>query len=152
MKIAFLLLILATSAFWSNPGGPFYSPVTGFSGALVPILTKFEKARIETTLRGFIARADSFPGFRQSEMDPSEHGIYLNVAVRDASEVKALSDRTERHGAVTHRMVEIPPPEGGDQALVIELDSGRDVPPEVMRALDKSIRGVIEYSKRQRNK
>jgi hypothetical protein len=133
-----LILLLASWAIGTEPRGPFHSPVTGFSDALVPILTGFEKAQIETALRGFIARADSFPGFERSDMEPSEHGLYLNVAVRDATEVDGLSDRSELKGAVTHRVIEIPPPTGGEQALVILLNYGRDVPPEVIKAIDSA--------------
>jgi hypothetical protein len=147
MKRIFLNLLLATSALCAEPHGPFYSPITGFSDALIPILTAFEKAQVETTLRGFIARADSFPGFRQSDMEPSEHGLYLNVAVRDPEEVKGFSDKTEKKDVFTHRLVQIPPPKGGGQALVIQLDFGREVSADVIRAIDASITAVITFSK-----
>jgi hypothetical protein len=145
------IFLLATSSVFAESPGPFYSPVTGFSDALVPILDGFEKAKIESTLRGFIARADSFPGFSQSENDPSEYGLYLNVAVRDSVEVKGFSDHTEQKGAISHRLVQIPPPKGGDQAIVIELDFGRKVSAKVIRAIDMCIRRVVRFSK-QSNK
>ena len=36
MKRIFLCLMLATSALCDEPRGPFYSPITGFSEALMP--------------------------------------------------------------------------------------------------------------------
>jgi hypothetical protein len=143
-----LIFSLAASAFAAEPRGPFYDPVTGFSKALTPILSGFEKAKVETTLRGFIARADSFPGFDKSDLEPTEYGLYLNVAVRDADEVKGFSDHTEMKESITHRLVQITPPKGGDQAIVIALDYGPKVAPKVIRAIDKCIRGVIEFSRR----
>jgi hypothetical protein len=147
----FLILLFATPAICAEPRDPFYSPITGFADALVPILTGFEKTRVETTLRGFIARADSFPGFQHSEMEPSEHGLYLNVAVRDSGEVKGFADHTEQRGAVTHRLVQIPPPKGGEQAIVIEWDCGREVPTKVIRAIDSCVSGVVRFSKQSNN-
>ena len=147
MKRILLSLLLATSAWCAEPRGPFDSPVTGFSGALVPIMTSFEKAKIETTLRGFFARADSFPGFRQSDSEPSEHGLCLNVAVRDAGEIKSFSDTTQDKGVFKSRLIEIPPPKGGDQALVIEFDIGSKVTADVIRSIDTAITAVITFSK-----
>lgn len=144
----FLLIFLSvTSAICAESRDPFYDPVTGFSDALVPILSGFEKSSVVTTLRGFIARGDSFPGFRESETEPSEYGLYLNVAVRDPDDVKGLSDQTERKGAVTHRLVQIPAPKGGESAIIIEVDYGREVPSEVIRAIEKCIAGVVQFSK-----
>ena len=151
MNRLLVLLLFATSSICAEPGGPFYSPVTGFSDALAPILTAFEKAKVETTLRGFIARADSLPGFRQSDTEPSAYGLYLNVAVRDPEEVKGFSDKTEQKGTYTHRLVQIPPPKGGDQALVIELDFGRNVSADIIRVIDTCIGGVIKFSKQAPN-
>jgi hypothetical protein len=145
-KSLLLLYLLAASAMAAESHGPFYSPVTGFSNALIPILEGFEKAKIEKTLRGFIARADSAPGFKRSETDPSESGLYLNVSVRDAEEVKALSDSTEEIGVFSRRTVKIPAPPHGDQAIVIELDYGGKVPSEVLRAIDSCIKGVVAAS------
>lgn len=129
--------------------GPFYDPITGFSDALVPILTAFEQSRIETTLRGIIARADSFPGFRASDTKPSEHGLYLNVAVRDVTEIEGSSDRTEHNGGVTRRLVQVPPPTDGEMALVIALDYGSDIPQEVIREIDKCIQRIVALSKKR---
>ena len=79
-------------------------------------------------------------------MEPSEYGLYLNVAVRDAEEVNGLSDRIEQKGAVTHRLVQIPPPKGGDQAIVILLDYGAKASAEAIRAIDSCIAGVVKFA------
>lgn len=148
----FLLIFLsATSAFCAESRDPFSDPIAGFSEALVPILSGFEKSRVETTLRGFIARGDSFPGFRESEMEPSEWGLYLNIAVRDPGDVKGFSDHTERKGAVTHRLLQVPPPKGGSSAIIIEFDYGGEVPSKVIRAIEKRIAGVVQFSKQSTN-
>jgi hypothetical protein len=143
----FFLLLLATSAFAAESKGPFYSPITGFSEALLPIFDGFEKAGVETTLRGFIARADSFPGYEKSEMDPSERGLYLNVAVRDAEEVKKYSDHSEEKDGITCRLVQIPAPKGGEVAIVIQFDYGRKAPVESIKAIDACIAGVAKFSR-----
>jgi len=145
--LVLLLFLLASSALAAESRGPFYSPITGFTDALVPVLAGFEKASVETTLRGFIARADSFPGYRNSDSEPSEYGLYLNVAVRDAEEVKALSDLSEPKGAVTHRLVQIPAPKGGDQAMVIQIDYGPKASAESIRAIDECIAGIKRFSR-----
>ena len=50
MKRAFLVFLIAVSALASEPSDPFDDPVTGFAGALVPLLTSFEQASIEKLL------------------------------------------------------------------------------------------------------
>jgi hypothetical protein len=140
-----VFLLITASALDATASDPFDDPVTGFSRALLPILTSFEKANVETTLRGFIARADSDPGFRASEMDPSEDGLYLNAAVRDPEEVKAFSDRREKKGAVTRRIVEFPAPRKGKQAMIVEVDYGQAVSKDVLQAIDACIMRLRKY-------
>lgn len=147
MNRAFLVLLFAISAVGAEPSVPFHDPITGFSGLLIPLLTSFEQASVTTTLRGFIARGDSFPGYRQSEADPSEHGLYLNVAVSE--DVKEFSDRIEQQAGITRRRVQIPAPKPGQQSLVIELRYGPQVAPQVIRAIDISITGITKPTKRK---
>lgn len=149
--VVFLLPVLACSALAAEPEGPFYRPISGFSEALLPILSGFEKASVETTLRGFIARADSFPGYRNSDMEPSDYGLYLNVAVRDADEVKEYSDRSGEKGGVTYRLIQIPAPKGGDQSMVIEFDYGGKASAESVKAIDACIAGVVNFSRKSGN-
>lgn len=56
MKTFLLILLLTASSFvWGAEepsSSPFEDPVTGFSTALLPLLTSFEKASVQTTLRG----------------------------------------------------------------------------------------------------
>ena len=141
-----LILLLSTSAFCATPSTPFDDPVIGFSAALVPLLTSFEKASIETTLRGFIARGDSFPGFEnQPEREPSEYGLYLNVAVSE--DVKKFSDHREQKGGLTHRLVEILAPKQGQQSLLINLIYGPLVEPEIVRAIDTCISRIAKLQR-----
>lgn len=142
MHRAFLVLLLAVSAFGAEPSGPFHDPITGFSGALIPLLTSFEEASVTTTLRGFVARGDSFPGYRESETEPSEHGLYLNVAVKD--DIHEFSDRTEQKGGLTRRLIQIPAPRKGQQSLSIELCYGPKVSAETVRAVDACISRIAK--------
>jgi len=109
MNRVLLILFLAAYVFGAELSNAFDSPVTGFSAALVPLLTSFEEASVTTTLRGFIARGDSFPGYRQPETKPSEYGLYLNVAVSE--DVKEFSDHADQKGGLTHRLIQIPAPQ-----------------------------------------
>ncbi|MEQ1859370.1 MAG: hypothetical protein ABMA13_05495 [Chthoniobacteraceae bacterium] len=147
MNRVLLTFFLAVSAFGAEPSSPFDSPVTGFSVALVPLLTSFEQASVKTTLRGFIARGDSFPGYRQSETEPSEYGLYLNVAVSE--DIKEFADRTEQKDGLTHRLIQIPAPTPGQQSLVIELRYGPQVPQETIRAMDDCISRIAKPTKRK---
>lgn len=146
MKTFLLILLLGASAFCAEPSNPFDDgAITGFSTALVPLLTSFEQASIQTTLRGFIARGDSFPGFRQSEREPSEYGLYLNVTMNE--DVKKFSDHREQKGGLTHRLVQIPAPKQGQQSFEIELVYGPLVEPETIRAIDTCIRRMAKLQK-----
>jgi hypothetical protein len=139
MKVFFFILLGLASAIAAEPKDAWHGPVMGFSEAIAPILDGFEKANVKTTLRGFIARGDTSPGFAASEIDPSEDGLYLNVAVRDAEEVPSLLDKVEKKGAITYRLVEIPARPGREQGLRISLHYGPGARAEAIRAIDGCI-------------
>jgi hypothetical protein len=153
MNRTVLILLLATSTFAAEPSTRFDGPVRDFSSALVPLLTSFEQASITTTLRGFFARGDSFPAYRRAESDlsnpgnaPSEYGLFLSVATSE--DVTEFSDHTKQKDGLTHRLLQIPPPKIGQQALVIELHYGSHVLPEVVHAIDASISNISKQSHR----
>lgn len=150
MKRLVFILLFAVSAFAAEQSNPFDSPVTGFSDALLPILTSFEKAVIKKTLRGFNARGDSAPGFSHSETEPSEDGLFLYVAVNE--DVKQFSDRTEQKNGIAHRTVQILAPKQGEQSLVIELHYGPHVSSSVIGAIDTCIKRITEFAKKSRTR
>ena len=96
----------------------------------------------ETTLRGFYLRADTFPGFNQ-EYDPSDAGIYLNVAVRDSEEISEFKDTSKVAGEITERTVEFPETEKGGVSLRVVFKFGSHANPEAIKAIRKDIEEVI---------
>lgn len=107
------------------------------------MLSHFEKAKIETTLRGFYLRADTFPGFNQ-EHDPSAAGIYLNVAVRDSEEISEFKDTSKVAGEITERTVEFPRIRNGEVSLRIVFKFGSHASSEAVNAVGGDIETVIE--------
>lgn len=121
----------------------FDNPSSLFPNSFLPVLAHFEKAKIETTLRGFYLRADTFPGFNQ-EYAPSAAGIYLNVAVRDPEEIPKFKDTSTVVGEVTERTVEFPELKGGEVALRIVFKFGSHASSEAVSAIGRDIETVIE--------
>jgi hypothetical protein len=129
-----------------SAGGLFDTPIEHFSEALAPVLSGSEKGKVETTLRGFYLRADIFPRM-QNETEPSENGIYLNVAVRDAEEIPAFTDVTVTKNAISTRTVEFTALKGSTQGLRIHFAYGKDAPEESLAAIRASIAKIIKASK-----
>ena len=130
-----------------SAGGLFENnSIEHFSEALAPVLSGSEKAKVETTLRGFYLRADIFPGM-EDETEPSENGIYLNVAVRDAEEIPAFTDVTVTKDSISTRTVEFTAPKGSTQGLRIHFVYGKDAPEESLAAIRASIARLIKASK-----
>ena len=127
------------------PKGLFYNPIGLFQGALLSSLSNSERAKIQTTWRGFYLRADTQPGF-EHEYDPSESGIYLDVAVRDPEEIPVFRDLTTREGLITKRTVEIPAPGNEQVALRITLAYGEAAPQEALAAIRASTTKTITAS------
>lgn len=148
MKTLFALLLHVMTAHLGMaeaPKGLFDNPIEFFSGALLPSLSNSEAARIITTHRGFYIRADSHPGL-QDEYEPSELGIYLNVAVRDPEEIAVFKDSVATEGLITTRTIELPAPKDGQVALRITLVYGKSAPEKTLTAIRTSITQTIKTS------
>ena len=123
----------------------FDNPIEFFAGTLLPSLSNSEAAKIITTLRGFYLRADSHPGL-QDEYEPSELGIYLNVAVRDPEEIPVFKDSATTKGLITTRTIELPAPKNEQVALRITLAYGKSAPEKTLAAIRASITQTIKAS------
>jgi hypothetical protein len=123
----------------------FDHPSSLFPHSFLPALAHFEKAKVETTLRGFYLRADTFPGFNR-EHDPSAAGIYLNVAVRDPQEIPYFKDASTVVGEVTERTVEFPEPEKARVALRVVFKFGSHANPDAIKAISNDIEEVINQA------
>jgi hypothetical protein len=135
--------MLAAALFQNACAGDLFgNPRRLFANSFLPVLSRFEKARIETTLRGFHLRADTFPAFKQ-EHDPSDAGLYLDVAVRDPEEIPGFRDSSRMVGGVTERMVEFPAFENGEVALRIVFKFGSHASTEAIHAIGKDIEALI---------
>lgn len=130
-----------------EPKGIFDDPIRAFSDSLLPALSGFEKARFETTLRGFYLRADDHPGFKQ-ETEPSVAGLYLNVAVRDPAEIAGFGDVSKLVGTINERTVEFPAVKGGEMALRIVFKFGSQANPEAVKSVGKDIEKLIHAWKK----
>lgn len=142
-----LSMILPCAA--ADEPGIFDNPLALFQKAAVPMLSGSERGEITTTLRGFQLRAP-----RQSEIHneatPSESGIHMDVAVRDAVEIPAAVDTSETKDGITHHIIKFPAPSGGDQGLAIYIDSGASADREILRAIDhciEEIRGRLDVER-----
>jgi hypothetical protein len=125
-------------------GGRFDNPPALFPGSMISVMSHFEKAKIEKTWRGFYLRADTQPGMA-SETEPTETGIYLDVAVRDAEEIPEFKDSSAVAGEITRRIVEIPAAkrEGDEVALRIVFTFGSGANAEALAASRKEIDGIV---------
>jgi hypothetical protein len=125
--------------------GLFDNPVELFSGCLIPCLSHSERAKIQTTWRGFYLRADTQPGFKD-EYSPSDSGIYLDVAVRDPKEIPTFKDSSTTQNSITKRTIEIPAPKTDQVALRISLLYGKDASKESLSSINASIQKIIMTS------
>lgn len=82
----------------------------------------------------------------EREYEPSEAGIYLDVAVRDPEEIPVFKDETTTKGSITKRTVEIPAQKGGEVALRITLEFGKDAPVESLAAIRACIAKIKKTS------
>jgi hypothetical protein len=137
---AIALPLRSTPATWKED---VYDPRKPFASAFGEMLI-FEKASIETTLRGFIAIGDSSPGYRAQKSNPpqppSEWGMNLNVGL--CEDTTMSSDVVESKKGMTHRRISILSPLKNDPSapsLEIEWTYGSKVKPEVIQAIDRCI-------------
>ena len=133
-------LVLSQNA---RAGGILGDPIVLFPNSFLPVLSRFEKAKIETTLRGFYLRADTFPGIKE-EHEPSDAGLYLNVAVRDPEEILKFKDSSKTDGEITERMVEFPELKNGEVALRIVFTFGSHANPDAIKAISNDIESAIK--------
>lgn len=145
LRVPILAAVLFQNAY---AGDIFGNPSQLFPNSFLPVLAHFEKARIETTLRGFYLRADTFPGIQKN--DPSDAGLYLNVAVRDPEEIPKFRDSSKVVGEVTERMVELPAFKNGEVALRVVFQFGPHANPEAVKAIGKDIEAVIKACEKAR--
>ncbi len=141
-----LLLLVSPAMLAEEPEKRLFDePIEYFEAALLPSLSLSEAAEINTTLRGFHLRADSHPGFHE-KYEPSEWGIYLNVAVRDPEEISAFKDATTTKEQITTRTVEFPAPKNEQVALRIVFAYGKEAPEKALEAIRASIKNIIVAS------
>jgi hypothetical protein len=109
----------------------------------------FEQASIESTLRGFIAIGDSFPGYRAQKANgsqlPSEWGMNLNVAI--CEDTTESSDVMEKTGGLIHQSISILSPTKDDYSLEIEWVYGPKVKASTISAIERCIRYLKNSAK-----
>lgn len=148
IRIICIYAAIALTSETASAGHLFDNPIELFSEALIPSLSHSERAKVQTTLRGFLLRADL-----QSAMDQeyvaSESGIYLDVAVRDPEEVPVFNDATTVKGSITTRIVEIPSQNGEEVALRVSLEYGKNAPVETLKAINLCIANITNKANKK---
>ncbi len=147
------LLPIPTARAEEHPKNLFYSPLFLFKDCIVPVMEKHFSAKCENTLRGFILRGDSSNAFLEAD-EPSSEGLLLSVAVRDADEIPAFEDKTEREGKLTVHSVRFPPFPQGQKAeeasgLAVYLTCGANADKEALAEIGKCI-DAIKKATRQK--
>lgn len=124
----------------------FYSPLSLFKESFSPVMEKFFAASLTKTLRGFSLRGDGTSD-KTKALLPSDHGISLDVAVRDAAEIPEFQDTTTTEGGLTKRMVRFPAfppgqPVDQSQGLAVTLTYGPQASSEALAAISECIEAV----------
>jgi hypothetical protein len=108
MKALFFVLLLAGLAAAdrsrSDDDISLQAPST-FARVYPTVLDNFEKTVIQSTLRGFQIRADTFSGMHKHPYDPSVRGLWLDVEVRGPEEMPIFQDRHQVDGDIVTRTV-----------------------------------------------
>jgi len=130
----------------------FSNPVALFKACYLPTLEGFFSASVTKTLRGFVMKGDS-SGENVAVNTPSEAGIHLDVAVRDAGEIPELQDQTTKEGNLTKRSVRLPAPkvaaEDPPQGLAITFLYGPDADAPAIESIQQCIDSIkLQASKR----
>ena len=128
-----LLVLIAVSVALILPSPAserFDDPIAVTAPLFHSFLSSFEKARIETNLKGVVLHGDTHSDFATTEI--SEEGIYLNIAVRDPIEKRI--DRITDLGHAKRRFLQF-----GDSksSLAIEFTFGRNAPPRIVRSIEE---------------
>lgn len=144
LRLSLLLPIVAAGTLSATPESwkeDACDPKHPFAYAFLPMLD-FEKASIETTLRGFIAIGDSAPGYRAQKEDashlPSEWGMNLNVAT--CEDTTKSSDVIEKKGGLIHRSISLLSPTKDTPSLEIEWVYGPKVKASTLVSIEQCIK------------
>lgn len=135
MRAAIIALLLLTVATRSDARE--WDPVGLFSEIFVPALKGFETANVETGLRGFWLRGDSFPGIKGET--PSAYGIRLSVTIHDEGPQARFRDERRELDGFSSRSVTLPQKSTDDSSLEISFMYGAEATKEVAAAINARI-------------
>lgn len=138
------MLTLSLSLCFGEDRDRFGEAVDLFSSVFVTALNGFEKCKVETDLRGFSLRGDSFPGFRASEYIPSPYGVFLRVNVADEGPDNPLFDTRHAEDGYILRKVRIPQLSTNDQSLEISFSYGAMASKSVVSAINVRIDRIVK--------
>lgn len=117
-------------------------PLAKFAKMYAEIGPLFERAKIETTWRGFFLRADTQHDF--SEPEPSATGLWVTVQVLDAENVKSAQQTGPRESyeqkVIAFRIRDRS--DDGSEAMLIGFHYGKECDQKVVSAILKAMEEV----------
>jgi len=135
--LAILLLSTAHGAYARE-----WDPVGLFSEIFIPALKGFETTKVETGLRGFWLRGDSFSGIKGET--PSAYGIRLSVTIHDEGPQARFRDERKELDGFSSRSVTLPQKSSEDSSLEIAFLYGPEVKKEVVEAIHAEINELVK--------
>ncbi|MEK7950543.1 hypothetical protein [Luteolibacter soli] len=152
MKPGFFLPLIIASCLLpagakDDAKNPLDSPVALFKECYVPVMENNLGAVLRNTNRGFVLRGAGTHERAAPDCPASDDLIELDVAVRDATEIPAFEDKTEKKGELTVRTVRFPAFPPGQkikeaQGLVVTLTCGPNADEESLAAIGKCVDAV----------
>jgi hypothetical protein len=140
------LLLVALLLLSGIARGQPEDPLQEFSKTLVPVMEGFETASIQKTLRGFLIRADSFPGFKDDK--PTAYGMLLNLAVNDdPPAVIEKIDRTDTEDGCAHREIQLPGHFDGGSKMDVSFYYGASAPRDVVALINVELDELVRTHK-----
>ena len=139
MKAVLLAILLLSTA--RGACAREWDPVGLFSKIFVPALKGFETTKVETGLRGFWLRGDSFPGIEGKT--PSAYGIRLTVTIHDEGPQARFRDERKDLDGFSSRSVTLPQKSTEDSSLEIAFLYGSEAEEGVVKAIHAQIDGLI---------